>query len=221
MATNPLAQNFKHSALSDTDSSDDNGKLDRSWIDSFMDQPGTDWLCKIPLAYIKDEFNLYNLEVDAERIKTAYKQLISEQNVSSDSSDSFDSDSEEVIDQCTELMYGLIHARYIYTEEGTEIMHRKYRSGIFGVCPRYKCHDEKLLPVGLSDRPNQGKVKLYCPNCHQLYFPDPTHENLDGAYFTTGFAHYLLLDLQKLKSLPENPSKTDPTSEIPITISRE
>lgn len=41
----------------------------------------------------------------------------------------------------------------------------------FGKCPRVGCKNYQLLPVGLSDLPDQKKVKLYCAKCGEIYTP--------------------------------------------------
>lgn len=187
----------KHSVISDTDSSDDSNSTKTSWVDSFLEQPGSDWFCKIPVTYTNDCFNTYGLKVDPVHAKSALKQLIGTPE-ETDSDSSFDSDSEDEIERCTEHIYGLVHSRYIFTPEGVNEMMKKYKDGVFGYCPRYNCKNERLIPTALTDKPGVEKVKLFCPSCKQIYEPDAIHGQLDGAYFTKSFAHYLLLELVAL-----------------------
>ncbi|EAY12950.1 Casein kinase II regulatory subunit family protein [Trichomonas vaginalis G3] len=185
----------KHTFISDTDSSDGSDKDGLSWIDNFLCQPGSEWFCQIPEAYLNDGFNLYGLESSECHGKLAYKQLLG----GTDSSDSFDSDSEDEIEKETEHLYGLIHARFIFSEEGLFQMIKKFREGVFGLCPRLSCNGTHLLPIGLNDKPNKSNVKLYCFKCQQLYNPDAVHEMIDGAYFTRSFPQYLLMELSLLE----------------------
>ncbi len=53
-----------------------------------------------------------------------------------------------------------------------------------------------MLPIGLSDVPGEEMVKLYCPNCNDVYNPqNPRHNHIDGAYFGTGFPHMFFMVL--------------------------
>ncbi|OHT02307.1 Casein kinase II regulatory subunit family protein [Tritrichomonas foetus] len=190
-----------HSLMTDTESSDDSEKLHKSWIASFLEQPSSDWFAEVPESFASDGFNTYGLSVDQSYAKSAFIQLLGSGQDSSD--DSFDSDSEDEIEKTTEKIFGLIHSRYIFTPDGVHQMYLKYKCGIFGNCPRYKCGQQHLLPVGLSDHPGKETVKLYCPSCKQLYEADEMHQDLDGAFFSKSFPHYLLNEM-KLKKLNAN-----------------
>jgi casein kinase II subunit beta len=186
--------------MTDSDSSDDSGPVRKPWLDSFFEQPSSDWFCRVPPAFALDGFNTFGLRIDQQHAKSAFALLIGTERRYHDS-DSYDSDSEDAIEKCVEVAFGLIHARYIFTPEGLSDMNKKYQQGTFGTCPRLFCGDQHLLPLGFSDRPNVDTVKVYCPKCRQIYEADEQHRNLDGAYFTKSFPHYFLMELKNLNSL--------------------
>lgn len=108
-------------------------------------------------------------------------------NIAADSAEWSDKERDKMEHGASHL-YGLIHARYILTTKGLQQMAEKYKNGDFGKCPRVFCNGQNLLPVGESDIPMQAAVRLYCPNCEDLYLPKSSkHGMIDGAYFGTSF----------------------------------
>ncbi|KAI4214507.1 MAG: hypothetical protein LQ351_002924 [Letrouitia transgressa] len=93
-----------------------------------------------------------------------------------------------VIESSAELLYGLIHQRYITSRPGIQQMADKYELQQFGVCPRVFCNSARVLPVGCSDIPGQETVKLFCPSCLDVYTPPNSRfQSVDGAFFGTTF----------------------------------
>lgn len=83
----------------------------------------------------------------------------------------------------------------IYTRAGeylliaTAAQVDKYEAGIFGSCPRVYCNGCNIVPCGRSDLPGLDTVKLFCPNCNDIYTPPSSRfQGVDGTY-----AHHLLL----------------------------
>lgn len=101
-----------------------------------------------------------------------------------------------------EMLYGLIHARFILTARGMHAMLSKYTDGAFGRCPRVYCKGQTVLPVGQSDLPRCSTVKVFCPMCWDLFFPrSRNHNALDGSYWGTTFPHLFLHTYQNLVPL--------------------
>ncbi|KAK6122564.1 hypothetical protein DH2020_043695 [Rehmannia glutinosa] len=85
--------------------------------------------------------------------------------------DPFSEEQNELVESAAEMLYGLIHVRYILTTKGLASMLEKYKNAEFGRCPRVYCCGQPCLPVGESDIPRQGTVKIYCPKCEDIYTP--------------------------------------------------
>jgi casein kinase II subunit beta len=108
--------------------------------------------------------------------------------------DTLTEDQQDIVESAAEVLYGLIHARYILSSKGMLGMHEKFQNADFGRCPRVYCQGQPGLPVGLSDLPRCYSVNIYCPRCQELYYPRASkHGNIDGAFFGTTFAHLFLL----------------------------
>lgn len=99
-----------------------------------------------------------------------------------------------VIESSAEMLYGLIHQRFICSRAGIQQMSEKYELGHFGCCPRTNCDLARTLPVGLSDIPGEDTVKLFCPSCLDVYVPPNSRfQTVDGAFFGRTFGALFLL----------------------------
>ncbi|QSL65522.1 hypothetical protein MERGE_002835 [Pneumocystis wakefieldiae] len=97
---------------------------------------------------------------------------------------------QNIIESSAELLYGLIHQRYIVSRAGLHAMAEKFEMGHFGHCPRVYCNSTSVVPCGRSDLPGLETVKLFCPNCLDIYVPPNSRfQNIDGAFFGTTFPH--------------------------------
>lgn len=99
-----------------------------------------------------------------------------------------------IIESSAEMLYGLIHQRFICSRAGIQQMSEKYELSHFGVCPRTFCDQVRTLPVGLSDVPGEDTVKLFCPSCLDVYVPPNSRfQTVDGAFFGRTFGALFLL----------------------------
>ncbi|CAD7932557.1 unnamed protein product [Amoebophrya sp. A120] len=168
------------------------------WISWFCSVPSHELFCEVDEDYIRDNFNLYGLRNRLQYYDHALDMVLMPD--APDEDDLQDADFLEVYRDAQDL-YGLVHARYILSPRGLEAMREGYQSSIFGTCPRVKCHQQPVLPVGTSDELRVSRVKTYCPKCEQLYATKSTYSDIDGAYFGTSFPHVFLLTYPELVPL--------------------
>eukprot|EP00455_Lapot_gusevi_P033663 TRINITY_DN3687_c0_g4_i2.p1 TRINITY_DN3687_c0_g4~~TRINITY_DN3687_c0_g4_i2.p1 ORF type:complete len:267 (-),score=53.99 TRINITY_DN3687_c0_g4_i2:508-1269(-) len=186
------------------DSSSDYHSEDYSWIPWFCGLKGNEFFCEVEPEFVQDGFNLTGLNALVPYYDFALDMILDIEPTEEVLSD----EQQEAIENEAENLYGLIHARYLLTNRGLHSMYDKYRNGDFGRCPRVHCYSANLLPVGLFDIPNKDSVKLFCPNCEEIYNPKSSrHEHIDGAFFGTTFAHLFFMVFPELK--PEKPAKPE------------
>ncbi|MED6195059.1 casein kinase 2 regulatory subunit [Stylosanthes scabra] len=177
---------------------------DTSWISWFCNLRGNEFFCEVDDDYIQDDFNLCGLSSQVPYYDYALDLIL---DVESSHGDMFTEEQNELIESAAEMLYGLIHARYILTSKGMASMLDKYKNYDFGRCPRVYCSGQPCLPVGQSDVPRSSTVKIYCPRCEDIYYPRSKYQgNIDGAYFGTTFPHLFLMTYGQMK--PQKPSQS-------------
>lgn len=167
---------------------------DFGWVSYFLTLKGNEFFCQVDDDYISDNFNLTGLANQVPYYEYALDLITDVDN------EELSDEHQEMVENDAEILYGLVHARYILTNRGLHAMLEKYRHHEFGTCPRYHCNSQAVLPCGITDQKGKASVKLFCPKCEEIYRPRSTrHENVDGAFFGTTFCHLFFLVFPELK----------------------
>ncbi|KXJ89815.1 casein kinase II regulatory subunit-domain-containing protein [Microdochium bolleyi] len=191
-----------------------------SWISSFCSLLGHEYFAEVSEDFIEDDFNLTGLQTQVAMYKEALEMILDVEPEDDDDEEEEEEEDEDesieggnapmrqgerrnhsriasdlsVIESSAEMLYGLIHQRFICSRAGIQQMSEKYELGHFGVCPRSHCEQARTLPVGLSDIPGEETVKLFCPSCLDVYVPPNSRfQTVDGAFFGRTFGSLFLL----------------------------
>ncbi|KFK37273.1 hypothetical protein AALP_AA4G235700 [Arabis alpina] len=189
------------SDVSGSEGDDDDDET--SWISWFCNLRGNEFFCEVDEDYIQDDFNLCGLSGQVPYYDYALDLIL---DVESSNGDMFTEEQNEMVESAAEMLYGLIHVRYILTTKGMAAMLEKYKNYDFGRCPRVFCCGQSCLPVGQSDIPRSSTVKIYCPKCEDIYYPRSKYQDIDGAYFGTTFPHLFFMAYGNMK--PQKPTQT-------------
>ncbi|KAI9819854.1 MAG: casein kinase 2 regulatory subunit [Pycnora praestabilis] len=203
-----------------------------SWISSFCSLLGHEYFAEVSEDFIEDDFNLTGLQSQVPMYKEALEMILDvepEDDEEDEEEDEDDDDDDEVlgdekptgyrragdrrhmrvasdlsvIESSAELLYGLIHQRYITSRPGIQQMAEKYELQHFGLCPRVFCNGCRVLPVGCCDTPGQETVKLFCPSCLDVYTPPNSRfQSVDGAFFGTTFGCLFFMTFPELEIGP-------------------
>jgi casein kinase II subunit beta len=158
------------------------------WLDTFLARPSSQLFIRIDEEFLMTRFNTYGLQSKLKHFDLACSLLQSR--VSSYASPSKDV-SFQVIESEAIILYGYLHARFLATRAGIELMFNKYTS--FQICPRVFCRDTHCLPCGISDEFGRDRAAMFCPSCGDLYrISSPEIAAVDGAFFGSTWANLFL-----------------------------
>mgnify|MGYP000934523464 CR=1 FL=1 len=176
--------------LDDSELSDSDEEIE-SWITWYCGLKGNEFFCEVEEAFIQDNFNLSGLSAQVPFYELALDII---QDLESPEEEKLGPEQKDMVENAAEMLYGLIHARYILTSRGMYAMREKYLNVDFGRCHRVFCEGQPALPIGQSDTLRHTTVNIFCPKCKEIYFPKSSrHGNIDGAYFGTSFPHLFLM----------------------------
>jgi len=169
-----------------------------TWIEWFCHLKGNDeFFVEVDEDYIQDDFNLTGLSTQVPYYEHALNMILDFE----DQDDQLPEDQQPLVETAAQMLYGLIHARFILTNRGMQAMLEKVTSFTYGTCPNYYCDQNRVavLPIGTSDLLRQSSCKVYCVSCNEIYFPKSSRlDCLDGAYFGSSFPHLFFMTFPHL-----------------------
>ena len=147
----------------------------------------------IDTEFLQDSFNLYGL-----RSYARYRECLQLIRGPAPVTDGAGLASPLLARAC--VLLAAIHARFLATHRGLQLMERRFEEAAFGECPRALCRGTPVLPIGGSEH-GAGEVELYCPCCAERYAPPrgTPEAQLDGAFFGPTFAPLLLVSRPNLR----------------------
>ncbi|KAH0575745.1 Casein kinase II subunit beta [Spironucleus salmonicida] len=148
----------------------------------------SEYLIEVPYEYVADPFNhtdLQKLFTDFPEVLSSLKNAVLHKN-------------QQLISTMEPLiLYGLIHKRYIQTEEGLKQFYKLVQSNVYGKCPTDGCNCQ-VVPVGLDNTPGISPFAVYCVKCNDTYHFHGQNP-VDGAFFGVDIAQLLFIRFVELE----------------------
>uniref|UniRef100_A0A0G4HW01 Casein kinase II subunit beta n=1 Tax=Chromera velia CCMP2878 TaxID=1169474 RepID=A0A0G4HW01_9ALVE len=160
-----------------------------SWVEWFCNLKGNEYFVEVDEDYVQDDFNLTGLANIIPFFDHALNMILDIEDNDSDVAEPVPDEQYPLVESAAQMLYGMIHARYVLTTRGLQAMLEKYQACLYGQCPNVLCENQPMMPIGLSDNLRHSAAKVYCPRCQEVYQPRSSRLNtLDGAYFGTTLA---------------------------------
>ena len=117
----------------DTEESGDSEVSDdvTPWIQWFCGLKGNEFFCEVDEDFIADEFNLAGLSSQVPYYEYALSLMLDADSPNAD----LTPEQNEYVESAAELLYGLVHQRFILTAKGLAQMLDKYRSCLLYTSP--------------------------------------------------------------------------------------
>lgn len=148
-------------SLSDDDSSSQESG-DQTWVNWFVRIRGNEFFCEVDDEYIQDDFNLTGLSALVPYYDYALDLILDDEHPNQLL---LSEEQLEMVDSSAEMLYGLIHARYIVTAKGLQAMVRRFFCVECGRLPRRE----------VKHRASHTHTTIYVdpPNIPPLHPPPP------------------------------------------------
>jgi casein kinase II subunit beta len=156
------------------------------WVRQFLTSRPKDALLPVPKDFLSDGFNLAQLAPIVERVGWEHAARSGNNDLKVSGTSSYpiyrqalglllqddESDTSTIdpsIQHAAEILYLLVHARFVSSPRGLDTMRRLVHNHIFGQCPRQSCGGMSLLPTGVSENVGQSSCQRYCPACGETW----------------------------------------------------
>ena len=154
------------------------------WIDTLLDKVEFRYFVRVDDEFAYNSFNVFGIRKTVKHFTEAYDLLRSNETRHSSSSE---------VEKDAVIIYGLLQARFLLTKPGWEQMYQKFKNKEFQTCPRVYCKNCICLPYGTSEEYGQATMKMFCPNCCDIYnVEDPKLADIDGSFFGPNWVHMFM-----------------------------
>ncbi|KAK6119340.1 hypothetical protein DH2020_046922 [Rehmannia glutinosa] len=162
---NKLSDEESETDSEDSDVSGSDGD-DTSWVSWFCNLRGNEFFCEVDDEYIQDDFNLCGLSSQVPYYDYALDLIL---DVESSHGDMFTEEQNELVESAAEMLYGLIHVRYILTSKGMAAM-RSIKTMTLEDAQEFTAVDSHAFQLD-NQTSRSSTVKIYCPKCEDIYYP--------------------------------------------------
>jgi casein kinase II subunit beta len=161
------------------------------WVDSLCSVPRRRYFVTIELSYLNDNFNFFGLRGKVHEDQTTFRSAV----------DAIRGRPQELlpdVHRAAVRLYGLLHARYLLTQNALCQMYDKFTRKEFPRCPRICCGGQVCLPYGPNDEIGVSMLRMFCPQCREVYVADDEiSHSIDGAYFGPSWIHLFVQRYEK------------------------
>lgn len=117
------------------------------WTSRWLAKPENAFMCAVDVSFFRDRFNLIGLDEIVDNYSAAVSTVLDGEDSAGPGASGLDRTAAAAA-ASAQMLYGLVHARFVMTPRGIAKMLEKYTAGCFGHCPRVNCARPPVLPVG-------------------------------------------------------------------------